>query len=425
MKQPERNIERGVLPNGLVVITEQMPHVRSVSVGIWLRTGSRRETAERAGLSHFIEHMVFKGTARRTAEEIARQMDSVGGMLDAFTEKEIVCFNGKVLDEHLGIAFDVISDLVLRPRFDEDDVEREKQVVLEEVRMEEDNPEYLVHEMFTQGFWREHALGRPILGTCETIPRFSREAMLDAFRTEYAPNNAVLTAAGNCNHAQLMELATREFGGSARAELHSPDGPPRPEPALMARSKRELEQVHICIGAPSCPLADERRYAVSLLNNILGGSMSSRLFQNIREKQGLAYAVFSDLNLYSDAGMLSVYAGTAPAKAEQLIRSVMEECGKLKKERVAEEELRRAKDHLKGSLVLSLESTGARMSQLARHEIYFSRFFTIDETLAGIEAVTREEILKIAGESFESERIAAAAVGPPNGFRLTRDLLAC
>jgi predicted Zn-dependent peptidase len=425
MNQPARNIERGVLPNGLVVITEHMPHVRSVSVGIWLRTGSRGETADRAGLSHFIEHMVFKGTARRTAEEIARQMDSVGGMLDAFTEKEIVCFNGKVLDEHLGIAFDVISDLVLRPRFDEDDVEREKQVVLEEVRMEEDNPEYLVHEMFTQGFWREHALGRPILGTRETIPRFSREAMLDAFRTDYAPNNAVLTAAGNCSHAHLMELAEREFGGSARAELHSPDGPPRPEPALVARSKRELEQVHVCIGAPSCPLADERRYAVSLLNNILGGSMSSRLFQNIREKQALAYAVFSDLNLYSDAGMLSVYAGTAPATAEQLIRSVMEECGKLKKERVAEEELRRAKDHLKGSLVLSLESSGARMSQLARHEIYFKRFFTIDETLAGIEAVTREEILKIAGESFESERIAAAAVGPPNGFRLTRDLLAC
>ncbi len=425
MNQPARDIERGVLPNGLVVITEHMPHVRSVSVGIWLKTGSRRESAERSGLSHFIEHMVFKGTARRTAEQIARQMDSVGGMLDAFTEKEIVCFNGKVLDEHLGIAFDVISDLVLHPLFDEEDVEREKQVVLEEIRMEEDNPEYLVHEMFTQGFWSEHALGRPILGTRETIARFSRNALLDAFRTGYAPNNAVLTAAGHCDHAHLMELAAREFGASAPAELLPAGGPPLPEPAVVARSKRELEQVHICIGAPAYPLAHERRYGASLLNNILGGSMSSRLFQNIREKQGLAYAVFSDLNLYSDAGMVSVYAGTAPANAEQLIRSVMEECRKLKEEPVAEEELRRAKDHLKGSLVLSLESTGARMSQLARHEMYFNRFFTIDETLAGLEAVTREQIQQIAAEFFHTECIAAAALGPPNGFRLTRALLDC
>jgi len=425
MNQPPRNIERSVLPNGLVVITEHMPHVRSVSIGIWLRTGSRRESAARAGLSHFIEHMVFKGTARRTAEEIARQMDSIGGMLDAFTEKEIVCFNGKVLDEHLGIAFDVISDLVLRPKFDEEDVEKEKQVVLEEVRMEEDNPEYLVHEMFTQGFWSKHALGRPILGTPETITEFSRDALIEAFRIGYAPNNAVLTAAGNCDHAKLMELAEREFGASAPAELLPLGGPPRAEPAVVARSKRELEQVHICIGAPAYPLADERRYGASLLNNILGGSMSSRLFQNIREKQGLAYAVFSDLSLYSDAGMLSVYAGTAPANAEQLIRSVMGECRKLREEPVAEEELRRAKDHLKGSLVLSLESTGARMSQLARHEMYFKRFFTIEETLAGLESVTRERIQAIAADFFHPEQIAAAALGPPNGFKLTRDLLAC
>jgi len=425
MTQPARNIERNVLPNGLVVITEHMEHVRSVSIGIWLRSGSRREPPHRAGLAHFIEHMVFKGTERRTAEDIARQMDSVGGMLDAFTEKEIVCFNAKVLDEHLGVAFDVISDMVLRPKFDAEEVEREKQVVLEEVRMEEDNPEYVVHEMFTQGFWRGHALGRPILGTRETIPQFSRDAMRAAFRTGYAPNNAVLTAAGNCTHAQLMELAAREFGGSARAELPARDESPRAEPALVSRSKRELEQVHICIGTPSYPLADERRYAISILNNILGGSMSSRLFQNIREKQGLAYAVFSDLNLYSDAGVQSVYAGTAPATAERLIRSVMDEFRKLKTEPVTVEELRRAKDHLKGSLVLSLESTGARMSQLARHEMYFNRFFTIDETLAGIEAVTREELQKISAGCFESERIAAAALGPPDGFHLTRDLLAC
>jgi predicted Zn-dependent peptidase len=424
MPELPRTIERDVLPNGLTVITEPMPHVRSVSVGVWLRAGSRREPADRAGLSHFIEHMVFKGTERRTAEQIAREMDSIGGLLDAFTEKEIVCFNAKVLDEHLHIGFDLLADLVLRPRFDDEELQREKQVVLEEIRMEEDNPEYVVHEIFTQGFWPGHSLGRPILGTPESVSAFTRAALCDEFRSAYAPNNAIITAAGRIEHARLVDLAMREFGPSSSVAQPSVDPPPRPASALVSRSKRELGQSHICLGVPSYRLADERRFALSLLNNVLGGGMSSRLFQNIRERQGLAYSVFSDVNPYSDTGVLSVYAGTAPKTAEQLIRSVLEEFRNLRDQPLAAEELRRGKDQLKGSLVLSLESTGARMSQLARHELYFGRFFTVEELLAGIEAVTAEQIQQIARETFEPDRIAAAVVGPPNGFRLTRDLLA-
>jgi predicted Zn-dependent peptidase len=424
MPEPIRTIERDVLPNGLVVITEPMPHVRSVSVGVWLRAGSRRESADRAGLAHFIEHMLFKGTERRSAEQIAREMDSIGGMLDAFTEKEIVCYNAKVLDEHVPIAFDLLSDLVLRPRFDDEELQREKQVVLEEIHMEEDNPEYVVHELFAQGFWPAHSLGRPILGTPESVSDFSRPVLFDMFRSGYAPNNIVITAAGRIEHARLMELAAREFGSSVSVAQSPADPPPQPEAARVLRSKRELEQAHICLGVPSYPLADKRRFAVSLLNNVLGGGMSSRLFQNIRERQGLAYAVFSDVNPYSDAGLLSVYAGTAPKTAEQLIRSVLEEFRNLREQPLAAEELRRGKDQLKGSLVLSLESTGARMSQLARHELYFGRFFSVDELLASIEAVTAEEIQQIARETFRPEHIAAAVVAPPSGFRLTPELLA-
>src|ERR1700681_2345234 len=217
MNQPARDIQQAELPNGVVIVTEKMPHVRSVSVGIWLGSGSRAESSGRNGIAHFIEHMVFKGTRKRTAEQIAQSVDSVGGMLDAFTAKEMTCFNAKVLDEHLPVAVDVISDLVLRPRFDDAAIAKEKQVVLEEIKMDEDNPEYLIHELFTQNFWRGHSLGLPILGTPETVPQFSPDALFDCFRSWYAPNNTVITAAGNLEHARLVDLVSREFGGVARA----------------------------------------------------------------------------------------------------------------------------------------------------------------------------------------------------------------
>ncbi len=420
-----REINKEVLPNGLVVITETMPHLRSVSAGIWIRTGSRREPPELNGISHFIEHMVFKGTEHRTAEQIARTIDSLGGMLDAFTAKEMICFNVKVLDEHLPIAFDVLADMVLRPRFAEEDIVKEKQVVVEEIKMDQDNPDYLVHEIFTQNFWRGHSLGKPILGTRETVKQFTKESLFGCFRQWYAPNNTVITAAGHLEPGRLMDLVTREFGELRPAADGFADSAPRPHARITTRTKRELEQVHICLGVPSYPMAHERRFAAAVLNNILGSGMSSRLFQNIREKQGLAYAVFSELSPYRDTGLLSIYAGTALETAGQVVRLVAEEFRSLKQQPVSEEELRRAKDNLKGSLVLSLESTGARMSNLARQEMYFGRFFTTDELLASIEGVTREEVQQIAQEFFQPEHIAATVLGNLDGFQLARQELAC
>lgn len=420
-----RDIQKQVLSNGLVVITETMSHVRSVSVGVWVRNGSRREVPEENGLAHFIEHMVFKGTERRSAEAIAREMDSVGGMLDAFTSKEQICFNAKVLDEHLPIAFDVIADLVLRPKFDSEDVKKERQVILEEIKMDLDNPEYLLHDIFTRGFWPGHSLGRPILGTPETVKKFNRDALRTRFQDWFAPHHLVITAAGNITHGQVLELVHSQFGGMNTSGPVQNDKAPQTQAPIHLESKRDLEQVHICIGVPSIPLAHQDRFGVAVLNNLLGGGMSSRLFQNIREKQGLAYAVFSEVTPYSDAGMLTVYAGTATNTIGRVIDLTIQEFRALKESLVTDEELRRSKNHLKGSLMLSLESTSSRMSNLARQELYFGRFFSLDEILAGIEAVTREELQSLARRYFQPNQIAVTVLGPLNGFALDRSRLAC
>jgi predicted Zn-dependent peptidase len=420
-----RDIQKQVLPNGLVAITETMSHVRSVSVGVWVRNGSRQEVPEENGLAHFIEHMVFKGTARRSAEAIAREMDSVGGMLDAFTSKEQICFNAKVLDEHLPIAFDVIADLVLRPRFDSEDVRKERQVVLEEIKMDLDNPEYLLHDIFTRGFWPQHPLGRPILGTPETVRGFDREALHRRFQDWFAPDHLVITAAGNLTHERLMDLVQREFGDLRAAHSNDAHTPPSTQAPIHLETKRDLEQVHICIGVPALPLGHEARFAAAVLNNLLGGGMSSRLFQNIREREGLAYAVFSELTPYSDAGMFTVYAGTAKETMGQVIDLTIREFRAMKESLVSEEELLRAKNHLKGSLMLSLESTSSRMSNLARQELYFGRFYSLDEILVSIDAVTREELQSLARNFFRPEQIAITVLGPLNGFTLDRSRLAC
>jgi predicted Zn-dependent peptidase len=420
-----RDIVRHVLPNGLVVITETMQHVRSVSVGIWVRNGSRREIPSENGLAHFMEHMVFKGTERRSAEDIAREMDSVGGMLDAFTSKEQICFNAKVLDEHLPIAFDVLADLVLRPKFDSEDVRKERKVVLEEIKMDLDNPEYLLHDIFTRGFWPDHSLGRPILGTPETVRKFDREALRLRFKNWFAPDHILVTAAGNITHEQVLKLVEKEFGHLEPQGSCDGEGVPTTGAPIRLETKRDLEQVHLCLGVPSLPIAHERRFGVAVLNNLLGGGMSSRLFQNIREKQGLAYAVFSELTPYSDVGMLSVYAGTGKETIGNVLDLTIAEFRALKESPVSEEELRRAKNHLKGSLMLSLESTSSRMSNLARQELYFHRFSSLDEILTSIEAVTREEVQTLAQEFFRPDSIALAVLGPLNGFTVDRARLAC
>jgi predicted Zn-dependent peptidase len=415
-----RDIQRQVLSNGLVVITETMQHVRSVSVGIWVRNGSRREVPLENGMAHFLEHMVFKGTERRTAEDIAREMDSVGGMLDAFTSKEQICFNAKVLDSHLPIAFDVLADVVQRPKFDSEDLKKERQVVLEEIKMDLDNPEYLLHDIFTRGFWPDHSLGRPILGTPDTVKGFDREAIQRRFRSWFAPDHILVTAAGNITHEQVLKLVEEEFGSLKPQGAQDQDAVPSTGAPIHLERKRDLEQVHLCLGVPSVPIAHERRFAVAVLNNLLGGGMSSRLFQNIREKQGLAYAVFSELTPYSDAGMLTVYAGTAKETVGKVLDMTVAEFRAMKESPVSEEELLRAKNHLKGSLMLSLESTSSRMSNLARQELYFHRFSSLDEILASIELVTREEVRALAKEFFQPERIAVTVLGPVNGFKVDR-----
>src|SRR5438045_4114765 len=425
MATETRDIQKHVLPNGLVVITETMPHVRSVSVGVWVRNGSRREVPQENGLAHFMEHMVFKGTERRSAEAIAREMDSIGGILDAFTSKEQICFNAKVLDDHLPIAFDIIADLVLRPRFDAEDVAKERQVVLEEIKMDLDNPESLLHEIFTRGFWPEHPLGRPILGTPDTVRQFSREALRTRFREWFAPNHLLVTAAGNVPHEKVLELVQKEFGHLTSQDALEQHAPPATGAPLHIERKKDLEQVHLCLGVPSLPIAHERRFGIAVLNNLLGGGMSSRLFQNIREKRGLAYAVFSEVTPYSDAGMFSVYAGTAKETVGEVLDLTLAEFRSLKESPVSEEELVRAKNHLKGSLMLSLESTSSRMSTLARQELYFGRFYSLDELLASIEAVTHAELQSLAQRYFQAGLIAVTVLGPLNGFTLDRSRLAC
>lgn len=414
-----------MLRNGLVVITHPMPHVRSVSVGIWLRTGSRREPADLNGITHFIEHMVFKGTERRTAEQIARAVDGVGGMLDAFTSKELTCFNTKVLDEHLAIAFEVLADMVRRPLFSDDDIRKEKSVVLEEIKMDHDNPDYVVHELFTQGFWPAHPLGKPIIGTPKTVRGFKRAVLADCFAQWYVPGNMVIVAAGNVTPQQLRDLAEREFGDLSR-DGHVPASPaPQAAPHLTRRPRRELAQVHLCLGVRAYPMAHEKRFVMAMLSNVLGGGTSSRLFQSVRERQGLAYSVYSDLNLYRDAGTLTVYAGTSLPHAEKVIRTIVSELRLLKQEPVPAEELRRVKDNMRGSLLLSLESTGSRMHHVARQEIFFGQFHTVEQLLGGIEAVTAEEVQALAREFFHTDAIAATLVGNLAGFRLKRDMLAC
>jgi predicted Zn-dependent peptidase len=402
-----------------------MPHVRSVSVGIWIGTGSRRETQEQNGISHFIEHMLFKGTTHRSAEDIARSVDSIGGNLDAFTAKELVCFNTKVLDQHLSLAWDVLADLVLNPLFRPEDIEKEKGVILEEIKMEADSPDYLVHEIFSSNFWKDHPLGKPILGTRETVKRFDRDMIHRYYSDVYAPANLIVTAAGNLTHDQVVKLVRDHFAALPAGAPMPADNVPSTHARIALRNKKSLEQVHVCLGVPSYPLPHQERFGCYVLNTLLGGGMSSRLFQNIRERQGLAYAVFSELNPYRDTGCLAIYAGTSIESARKVVESIVNEFRQLKEQLVSDEELRRAKDHLKGSLMLSLESTASRMTNLARQEMYFGRFFTLDELVESIEAVTASDVQRIAQAFFDPKQIALTVLGNLENFKIGREDLVC
>jgi predicted Zn-dependent peptidase len=415
-------IVRDVLDNGLRILTERMTQVRSVSVGVWLTRGSRHETAERGGIAHFVEHMLFKGTAVRSAEDIAQAIDSIGGQLDAFTAKEYASYYIKVLDEHLPLALDILSDIVLNPAFNAEDIEREKKVVVEEIKMVEDTPDDLVHEIFTQGFWEDHPLGRPILGTRETVESFTADSLRAYFRNAYTPRNLIVSAVGNLEHGHLRDLVAERFGGLASVGELVTEEAPRVVPKIHVRNK-ELEQSHVCLGASSYPQDHDDRYSSYVLNTLLGGSMSSRLFQNVREKRGLAYAVFSGLAAYRDAGSFTIYAGCSNDVVGEVIDLVVEELKLVKRTPVPVAELQRAKDHLKGSLMLSLENTASRMSHLARQEIYFDRQFGLDETLEGIERVTTEDVQRVAADLFKNDALSATVLGNVNGFELPRERL--
>ncbi len=404
-------VVREVLDGGLRLITESMPHVRSVTIGVWLMRGSRHESDERSGIAHFVEHMLFKGTDTRSAEDIAQSIDSIGGQIDAFTAKEYASYYIKVLDEHLPLAVDILSDIVQRPAFAADEIEREKKVILEEIKMVEDTPDDLVHELFTQHFWEGHSLGRPILGSKETVEGLDARVLHEYFRSAYVAPNMIVAAAGNLDHAQVRDRIAEAFRSLARQGERVNGGPPRVVPQVIIRTK-ELEQSHICLGTDSYPQRHDDRYVSYILNTVLGGSMSSRLFQNVREKRGLAYSVFSGLSAYRDAGSLTIYAGCAADRVEEVVDLCVSELRALKQAALPPQELRRAKDHLKGSLMLSLENTASRMSHLARQEIYFERHFGLDETLAGVERVTAADVQRVASDLFANGALAATVLGP-------------
>ena len=425
MTTTERNLRRTVLPNGLIVLTERMEHLRSVAMGVWVKSGSRCEPAETNGISHFVEHMLFKGTRSRSAQHIAREMDSIGGNLDAFTGKETICFNVKSLSDHVPIALDVLSDLVLNPVFAATDIERERGVILEEIKIDEDNPDVLVHELFTQSFWKDHPLGWPILGTTKTVTQLDQQKLFAYHNDRFHGGNIVFSAAGNLDHDQFAEAVAGKFsslaGGETLHELSAPEATAR----ITLRNKKSLEQVQICLGVPAPPITDDNRYATLILNTVLGGGMSSRLFQTIREERGMVYSIYSDLSPYRDTGTLCVYAGTSVGKAIEVVDLILAEFRKLKQETLSTEELTRAKDQVKGNILLGLESSNSRMANLARQEMYFQNFFTVDEVIARIDEVEAAQVQTMAQRLFDPERIAVTLLGRLDGVKLKRDRLVC
>jgi len=394
-------------------------------MGVWIKSGSRCESAEINGISHFVEHMVFKGTRSRSSLGIAREMDSIGGNLDAFTGKETICFNVKSLADHVPIALDVLADLVLNPVFASPEIERERGVILEEIKIDEDNPDVLVHELFTQNFWKDHPLGKPILGTTKTVGRLDQQKLIDYHTGSFRGGNMVFSAAGNLEHDQFVEAVTQKFTGLPPGEAVHEMQAPLASARILLQNKKSLEQVQLCMGVPAPPITDDNRYATLILNTVLGGGMSSRLFQTIREERGMAYAIYSDLSPYSDTGSLCVYAGTSANKALECIDLILAEFRNLKEVLLSDEELTRAKDQLKGNILMGLESSNSRMANLARQEMYFHQFFTAEEVILRVEAVTAEQIQAMAQRLFVSDRIAVTLLGRLTGIKLNRDRLAC
>ena len=403
-------IRKTVLDNGIRVISEKVEGVHSVSLGVWVENGSRHESPANNGISHFIEHMLFKGTSRRSAQDIAREIDSVGGMLNAFTSREYSCFFAKVLGGKLALAMDLLSDILLNSVFDPEELEKERSVILQELHMTSDTPEDYVHDLFYEGLWKDHPLGLPVLGTLDSVSGLKRDTILETLRRRYCGERILVTAAGDLEHDEVARAIELAF-----AELPSGEKPVNGRlPVYHPRFdvlERDLEQVHICFGTRSFPQNHHQRYEAYLLNTLLGGSMSSRLFQGVREEKGLAYSIYSYLNCHSDAGAMVIYAGTSPEKAQEVVELVLTEMQRLKKEAVSAEELCRGRDQLKGTLYLSQENTDYRMTRLAKNEIYFGRQIPIDEVAAGFDNVSAGSLLEKTQHLFEDESLNIQMVG--------------
>ncbi|MCS6815851.1 MAG: insulinase family protein [Blastocatellia bacterium] len=420
-----RRIRKTVTASGLTVVSERMDHLRSVSLGIWVRAGSRHEPMEQSGITHFIEHLVFKGTERRSTRQIAEESDWLGGTLDAFTSHECAAYSAKILDEHLPRAFDLLADLVTAPRFDAQEIEKERQVILEEMRLVEDTPDDLATELFLRNFWPQHRLGRPILGTEETLFQLTREVILQYFQQLYTPPNLIVSAAGQVEHEHLVELAARYFDHIPDSGMRPRDTTPWPSPQIVLHEKEQLSETQILLGAQCPGLRSRDRHAVLLLSSILGGGTSSRLFQTIREDHGLAYATSAGTMLFSDTGLLLIHAATSPKNVLRVLDLIVAELRRLKREPVPAEELQRAKEQAKAATMLSLESSSARMAHIAQQEIYFGHQTTYDQILKSIEAVSTSDVQRLAQEIFQTEALALVLLGRLDSVRVDRERLAC
>jgi predicted Zn-dependent peptidase len=419
-------IQSTKLDNGLTILTEHMPGLRSATVGIWARLGSRHEQPELNGICHFIEHAVFKGTERRSALDIAVESDRLGGHLDAFTSHEIIGFTMKVTDTALAQAFDLISDMLARPRFDEEDLLRERKVIIEEMKMVEDTPDEFLNELFNAAYFPDHALGRPIEGTPTTVSSFDRSRTSDFHARRFIPRNLVVAAAGNVEHEQMVEMAARAFGeenqGWDAASFEQSVKPQASAPIIIER-KNGLEQAHLIIAAPWPSSTSEDRFAGSLLASIIGGGTSSRLWQSVREERGLAYAVGAGVSAFSDIGVFTIYAGTSPEQLDEVVDLSLLELRRVVHEGATEEELRLVKDQAVSSILLGLESSSVRAGTLARQEIIHGRRITPDEVINRLEAVRLEDLQRVARQYFTSEGLALAALGSLNGFQIDRSRL--
>ena len=404
-------ITKSVLPNGLRVVTERMPHVRTAAMGLWVNAGSRYEAASQHGISHFLEHLFFKGTETRSALEIAQAADEIGGQMNAFTDREQTVFYLKVLAAHFERAVEILADMLLRSTFALEHIERERQVMDEEIKSYEDSPDELVQDLFAQTVWNGHALGRPVIGTLATVNRLTRDDLTAFVQRFYRPTNVVVSVAGDVEHDHVIDVLGRHLAAWNGAVAPVTIDPPRPEAGVATRMK-ETEQVHLCLGTQGLAQSDERRYTLSLLDHLLGGGMSSRLFQEIRERRGLVYTIASYASSYRDGGLFVVYAGMSPDAGPEVIRLTFDEIDKIRTEPVDPVELNRAKESLKGGLMLSLESTGSRMSVLARSEIYHGRQITLDELIAKVDAVSADDIRRMAAELLDPRRLSMAAIGP-------------